>query len=126
MEEIKQRLKAVNIDIVGATLSIICGIHCVIFPLLLMIQPVLKNNFLFSEILETGIVAISLLIALTSFGIGYFRHQNLLPLALFSVSFLFILFLKAEVLSAEIIFMPVAGFLLAFAHLYNHRMLHSR
>jgi hypothetical protein len=124
MNQIIHKIKAINIDVVGATLSIVCGIHCVVFPLLMMAQPVLKDNFFFSESVEQVIILASLIIASTSFTMGYLKHKKSTPFLMFLVSFGLIIGLQLEVIEVEILFMPVAGFLLAMAHIYNHRLLH--
>ena len=124
MSQIIHKIKAINIDVVGATLSIVCGIHCVVFPLLMMAQPVLKDNFFFSESVEEAIILVSLIIASSSFTIGYLKHKRSTPFLLFAISFGVIVSLQFELLELEMLFMPVAGFLLALAHIYNHRLLH--
>lgn len=124
MERVLQRIKDINIDIVGATLSIVCGIHCVVFPMLMMAQPMLENNILFSHEVEQAIILISLIIASSSFTLGYLKHKVSTPFMLFAVSFAIILGIQLEFLELEILFMPIAGFLLAIAHIHNHRLLH--
>ena len=124
MSQIIHKIKAINIDVVGATLSIACGIHCVVFPLLMMAQPVLKDNFFFSESVEQAIILVSLIIASSSFTIGYLKHKKSTPFLLFAISFCLIVGLQLEAIELEMVFMPIAGFLLALAHIYNHRLSH--
>ena len=119
-----QKIKSINIDIVGATLSIACVIHCVVFPMLMMAQPMLENNILFSEEVEQAIILVSLIIASSSFTLGYLKHKVSTPFLLFGISFLTILGIQLDFLELEMLFMPIAGFLLAIAHIYNHRLLH--
>ena len=124
MSQLIHRMRAINIDVVGATLSITCGIHCVIFPLLMMAQPVLKDNFFFSESVEQVIILVSLIIASSSFTIGYLKHKKSKPFLLFAISFFLILGIQLGAIELEMLFMPIAGCLLAVAHIHNHRLLH--
>jgi len=124
MSQILHRIKSINIDLVGATLSVVCGIHCVVFPMLMMAQPMLKDNFFFGEPVEHAIILVSFIIASSSFTIGYLKHKKSLPFLLFAISFGLIISLHIGIMQMEMLLMPIAGFLLATAHVYNHRSLH--
>ena len=52
-----------KIDVIGASASIICAIHCIALPFLLATLPVLGLGFLLNETLEKGLVVVSILIA---------------------------------------------------------------
>jgi hypothetical protein len=68
-------------DTAGIAVSWICVIHCLLLPLAFSFLPVFGS--LFPEQLETGLMALSVLIALISLLPAYFRHRSLKAMLLF-------------------------------------------
>ncbi len=105
----------------GFGLSLLCALHCLATPFLLVALPALGHNYL-SEGLETGLIAGSLLIGSVILTRDYRGHHQKLPLILLSLAFVlaFLVFLTHSHL-----LQTLSSILLAVAFLINWRM-HSR
>jgi hypothetical protein len=85
-------VRKINADVLGVGASVICAVHCAIWPLLLMLLPIAGSNLNEHENLEYFLLSFSFLIGIWSLGRGYFfRHKRLGPLLLFFISFLLLL-----------------------------------
>lgn len=65
-----------KIDSIGFLLSLICAIHCLIFPILLIVLPLIGLNFLLNQTAEKVFVLGSVLVAGFSLFWGYRYHKN--------------------------------------------------
>lgn len=65
-----------KIDSVGFLLSLICAIHCMVFPILLVILPLLGLNFLLNATAEKAFVLGSVVLAGFSLFWGFRYHHN--------------------------------------------------
>jgi hypothetical protein len=64
------------IDVLGATVSVACAIHCSIFPLLVSVLPLLGLGFLLGEGVEKFFLATSIVLAVSSFSWGVRYHRR--------------------------------------------------
>jgi hypothetical protein len=65
------------LDSCGFFLSLACGIHCLIMPLLLIALPFMGLDFILDEGAERYFVIGTLVLAAFSLFWGYFRHKKL-------------------------------------------------
>jgi len=71
-----------KIDRLGMTVSFICAIHCIAFPLLLPLLPFIAGSFFWSSGFEGIVVCTSFSIASLALFRGYFLHRRAwVPLA---------------------------------------------
>ena len=66
-----------SISVVGMFLSFACAIHCMAFPLLVLIAPLTGVAFFENEILENLSLVVSILIAAFSLFSGFKTHRKL-------------------------------------------------
>jgi hypothetical protein len=64
------------IDSLGTTVSIVCAIHCSVFPLLVGVLPLLGLGFLLGDGVEKIFIAASLILAGSSFTWGFRYHRR--------------------------------------------------
>ncbi|NLR59628.1 MerC domain-containing protein [Chitinophaga polysaccharea] len=117
-------LKRMNLDTLGIGASLICAVHCALFPLLVTLLPLLGADFMENETLEYGLMSFSFLIGCISLGRGYFRHHRRpTPLLLFITGFLLLLaghfYFTGTYTAFAIILVGVASIMAA--HLLNMR-----
>ena len=75
----------INWDTLGFSASLICAIHCAIFPLLINSLPLLGIGFLSNIYFEAALLLIAILIGGTSLWHGYRKHHHrIVPLLFFS------------------------------------------
>jgi hypothetical protein len=81
-----------TLDVVGATASALCAIHCIAMPILLATLPALGLRFLLSHNVERGFVigAVILAIANTCWGFRTHRKTRVIWLAVIGGLFLLI------------------------------------
>lgn len=120
LESQKRLERHVRLDRAGATLSLVCAVHCLAMPALLAAFPVLSNYFLFGESLEFGLSLSMCLIATGSVVWGYLAHRKKKVLGLLILG-ITIFILAKTVLSGngEVAGMVGAGLLLAATHVIN-------
>lgn len=66
-----------RLDRLGAAGSLICAIHCALWPLLLVLVPALGLSFWASPLFERGFVVFAGILATVSLLPGYWRHGSL-------------------------------------------------
>jgi hypothetical protein len=121
---------AIKLDAIGATASIICAIHCAIFPFIVLFLTFYGLNFAAGPLMEFSLISTSVLIGLFTFTHGYLNHhKSLLPLSIFLIG-LSIVFISHYMfhdvthdgsISPEMIFSPVGAFLIGTAHYLNRK-----
>ncbi|RFS22384.1 MerC domain-containing protein [Chitinophaga silvatica] len=115
-------IRKVNADFLGISASIICAIHCAIWPLVLMLLPI---GSLWSEnvYVEYCLLGFSFLIGIWSLGRGYLmHHKRFLSVFIFIISFSILLlahFYIENSLELLLIFLAAIGIIIA--HLLNYR-----
>ena len=111
-------------DIIGAILSQLCLVHCLLLPLLLSALPALSYyEFLSGEMFHLGALLLTTPVALFALRRGAARHGSSRPSALgiAALAFLWIVFLGEESLGHDMAasLNVTGGFLLAWAHWQN-------
>ncbi len=115
-----------NLDKVGMTASSICGVHCILTPVLLVLFPYASIAFIHGEFFEWGFILFSLILASFALFQGFLVHKKFIPFILaFTGFFTFIVVKllsgsKHESFSSAIIFV-IAGSLICFSHYINHK-----
>lgn len=74
------------LDNIGFSLSTLCAIHCLIFPILLIVLPLLGMAFFLNATAEKVFVVGSVLLAALSIFYGFRHHKNWLPFTVYIVS----------------------------------------
>ncbi|MFT6815598.1 MAG: hypothetical protein ACJAZ3_001508 [Sphingobacteriales bacterium] len=116
--------RALNIDTFGFWASLLCGIHCAVFPILASFSVLGSFPFVDNLVVDLIIVSFSILIALTSFIPSYKKHGKAAPLVVFSVALcLLIIGLVEHHEAGGILFMVGGALLLATSHVYNTMLL---
>ena len=114
------------LDICGIGLSLLCVIHCVATPFIILLAPTI-GAYLESELVHEIALIFVLVMALPTFIRGYRQHGNIVSLVLGSVgiSFLFLALLLAEVSDKfETIVTVLGSIMTVTAHFYNIRSGH--
>jgi hypothetical protein len=79
------------LDNIGFSLSTLCAIHCLIFPFLLILLPLVGMAFFLNATAEKVFVVGSVLLAALSLYYGFRHHKSWKPFALYLVSATFLL-----------------------------------
>ena len=66
-----------NLDRVGALISFTCAVHCVVFPVLLVLLPWLGATFLFDRKIEFFFIGGSIFLATLSYSYGFHFHRKM-------------------------------------------------
>lgn len=80
-----------SIGIIGMFLSIACAIHCMAFPLLILLAPIAGFAFFENELLEHLSLAVSIFISAISLYAGFQNHKKIQLIALFVFSILILI-----------------------------------
>jgi hypothetical protein len=117
-------MQRINADKIGMILSIGCMIHCVLFPILLPLLPMIglfvgcDNNFHF--ILTFFIVGVAIIALIP----GFIKHKILTPFILASIGITCLIFaLNVKIEITETIVTILGGIFLIFGHYTNHMLL---
>lgn len=115
-----------GLDVVGATLSFGCAIHCMVLPLVISILPLLGLSILGDHRFEQFMFATTIAIASLSLCWGVRRHgeRRILGLLLAAIAFFAIGGFEAHS-TREALFVGFGGLCLATAHLVNRRLCNS-
>lgn len=117
----QKQLIVLRLDFFGLTTSFLCALHCMAMPLLLSFGGLSSVHFLENAWLESGILFISLLLALASLlPSWYSKHKKPQPIRLMLSGFILIA-LSLAFLSAplEAFFTSAGALLIAAAHYEN-------
>lgn len=113
-----------KLDKLGASLSLLCALHCISLPILLTTMPLLGQSFLTNPILEASLIVGSLVIAAyTLFRDYLYTHHRWTALVVAAVGFGFIL--SAHWVfppAAETLFMLMGGIFTSSAYYINWRL----
>jgi len=115
-----------SLDVVGATASFVCAVHCAAVTLLLGIAPALE--IVAQPWLEWLFLSASMLVGLLALVPGYRQHRHPLPLALFVCGITILLItrlLHVPTSMLELSLVLVAASALITAHWHNRRELRS-
>jgi len=113
-----------KLDHIGITASTLCALHCAIVPLMLTFLPLAGLGFLTNPLFEWGMIALALLLGVSSIFAAYFRtHRRTLPLLLLLAGFALIILGHVYLtLWAEAIVVPAGGLTIALAHFLNYKL----
>ncbi|MEH6307749.1 MerC domain-containing protein [Olivibacter sp. CPCC 100613] len=113
-----------KMDRIGITASVLCAIHCALMPFVITLLPLIGLEFLSSPWVEISVIALSVLIGVTSLIPSYVKyHRKLAPLLLLIIGF--ILIFGAHLLGLhelEPVLVPLGGFAIAGAHFLNWKL----
>ena len=111
------------LDRAGAFLSMACAVHCLALPLLVAALPLAGYGFLLSRNLETLFISGSLLLATSSFCLGYRLHREFRLLMILYLCTGMIVAGKSLITGPAGLWLAVPGALgLAAGHLFNRRL----
>ncbi len=104
--------------------SLLCLMHCVALPLLLLLLPGFLGLFAQSEAFHYAALVLVVPAALAAFGLGYRRHRKLLPplLGVIGVACLVAALLPGQAEGGETLFTVVGSLMLVAGHMMNWRL----
>lgn len=123
----KNQILKISLDHIGFSVSLLCAIHCGVFPFLLALAPMANLDFLQNPWLENTIIVISLLIATLSLVHGYQKHHGkLIPFWIVISGFVLIFLGHSFPYEwTEILFTAIGATTVALAHFINWKMVRS-
>lgn len=118
-------------DLLGAFLSQLCLVHCLLLPLLISLLPSLPlSDFFGGEAFHLGILLVTTPVAWFALKQGKARHGSSRPsnLGAAAVGILWIVFFAEEAVGHDLVaaFNVTGGFLLAWAHWQNWSLTRER
>lgn len=117
------RLRKLNLDVLGIGASLICAVHCALLPLLMTVLPLLGMEIFANEKLEYGLLTFTFLVGCTSLFRGYrYHHRHVKPLLVFALGF--VLLLAGHFLAEsywEPLLIAAGALLIVAAHVWNLR-----
>ncbi|MEM6380074.1 MAG: MerC domain-containing protein [Bacteroidota bacterium] len=113
---------SIVLDKIGVCTSIICMIHCITIPLLLIFGLDTSLKLIDQEWIELTLITTALCIGMSSFAIGFFRHrQHFIPV-LFIAGFLLLVNGESVTNTMISLILSIAGALvIVYAHVQNLR-----
>ncbi|MFC4254160.1 MerC family mercury resistance protein [Altererythrobacter xixiisoli] len=104
--------------------SLLCLLHCIALPLLLLLLPGMLGLFAQSEAFHFAALALVIPSALAAFALGYRRHRKLLPplLGVIGVASLVAALLPGQAEGAETLITVMGSALLVAGHALNWRL----
>jgi hypothetical protein len=121
---------ALKLDSIGLTASLICAVHCALFPFLLLLLTFYGMNFVAGPLLEYSLIIFSVLVGLYTFSHGYRNHhRSFVPLIVF-LSGLIIIILShsifhetshGEGFSPEYVISPIGAIFIGTGHFLNRK-----
>lgn len=113
------------LDVMGATASFACAVHCAAVALLLGVLPAL--SVMSAQWIDWAFLAISTLIGIAALGPGFRRHRLIAPLLLFTIGIGLLILtrvLRLQPSVPEMLLVLVAATCLIMAHWKNRTALH--
>lgn len=118
-----------HVDQLGASLSLVCALHCSLQPLLIVVLPLVGLGFLMNPLLETLFLGFSLILAAWSFFSGFAHHRRPVVFVFWGVATSLIALSRLPWFQAHEMLLAVSGALsLVSGHLLNqylHRQAHA-
>lgn len=115
------------LDLLGFSASFLCAVHCLVMPLVLSLGLAGGMTWLESAWVEWTFILTTLVLASWSLFGSLSKHHNYRPLIIAGLGFVLIVVLHhifedsiGHYLSA------IGGILVAYAHYYNWRLLHTK
>ena len=108
------------LDVVGATASVACALHCAAVALLLGLMPAMA--FLAAPWIEWVFLTVSVVFGVSALVPGYHRHRRRTPLALFVAGITLLVALRlspAHEAPRELLVVATAAIALVTAHWQN-------
>jgi hypothetical protein len=115
------------LDRLGISLSILCLIHCLLFPLIVLVLPALGATLFFNEtMVHWVLLGMAFPVSLAAFSHGYRFHGDWMTLVIGALGLIFLIVGVSHWLGHDSeIYLTVPGaFLLFMAHLRNWRHHH--
>jgi len=110
--------KNINMDALGATVSLVCAIHCIVLPLIAAALPLVSVNIFF----EYAMIGLAFLVGLGALLHGYRKHHRRpAPGLLFTIGMM-LLIAKQIWQGQELILLLMALPLILCAHGLNYRL----
>ena len=112
----------INWNALGVSATVACAIHCALLPLFLSTLPLFGINILDNIYFEAGMMLIALLIGGLTLFHGYRKHHHrLIPLILFIIGMLFLIF--KHFISDTVIWLIIpSSMLILLAYYLNWRL----
>ncbi|WP_417860828.1 MerC domain-containing protein [Winogradskyella sediminis] len=117
-----------TLDLIALSSSLICAIHCAVFPILLSFTSMSSLYFLNNPIIEWIFIGLGIVFLLTSLWPSYKnKHHKTKPLIIAGLGFVFIAIGRLHFTHLwEIINTVIGAVLLALAHYMNWKLLRLR
>jgi cation transport ATPase len=113
-------LMKLNWDILGATTSIACAIHCALLPIVMTSLPLFGVNIIHNQWFEWGMIFLAFFVGAYSLLHGFVKHhQSYIPVLVFCAGALFLV-LKQLLPMYEYLFLTIAVVLILYAHSRNY------
>ncbi|RNL80670.1 MerC domain-containing protein [Sinomicrobium pectinilyticum] len=112
-------------DYLGFSASLLCAVHCAVFPIIITFSTLGGLAFLADPIIEWGFIGTGLILAVLSLWPSYTRyHHKKRPLILAVSGFILIALSRFEIHELwEAVLTPVGALGIAMAHYYNWKYL---
>ncbi|NNK80140.1 MAG: MerC domain-containing protein [Flavobacteriales bacterium] len=118
-----RKILNIDLDVIGASASLLCAVHCALVPLILTFGMLGGISFLADPFWDIIFISSAAILALTSLVNGYRNHhKNIRPMVTAVLGFLGIILghtllhnLFGDVLSV------LGGSLIAYAHFLNYK-----
>ena len=113
-------LMKLNWDILGATTSIACAIHCALLPIVMTSFTLFGVNIIHNQWFEWGMIFLAFFVGAYSLFHGFIKHhQSYTPVLFFCAGALFLV-LKQLLPIYEYLFLAIAVALILYAHSRNY------
>jgi hypothetical protein len=113
-----------KVDALGAGLSFLCAIHCLLMPFIIGILPLIGLGFLAEHTAEEVFVGCSVLLALCSLCWGFKKHGKLHGIIVLAIA-IGLLVSGLYIAHDHSVFLVAGATCIALAHLVNKRLCHT-
>ncbi len=112
-----------NPDFAGMFTSLLCAVHCSLVPVLVSVGAVSSTTWLHNHVFDWVVIGIGIVIASYALVGDFFKkHQNIRPLLLGLMGFIFLFIGMIDHHSWMLMFSVAGGLIVATAHYYNHKL----
>ena len=117
------KITKINSDKVGACASIVCAVHCLALPILILTGADSIVRLVYSESIERALLYTTLIVALLALVQGFIKHkQHYVPI-LFATGCLLISMGESLSNPNQKLMIPVLGAsVIIYAHVQNHQL----